>query len=196
MLLPFLLAACGFEPMYAKQSGKQNALLAGVRVEGAPPGRLGQQFRIALEDQLNPEGVMPVDPLYRIQVTFDHTEAAIDTARDGTVSRYNVYLNSNYKLYRISDGVLMTSGSLRHVSSYNNITNEYFSTYVAQEDALERGIVELGKLYRQRLAVYLTQNGGNPKPQVNAVPDAPPPPVPVPLTPGMQDRASPPITRY
>lgn len=181
LIFPLLLTACGFEPLYGKQQGGDaaDALLSGVKVDPIPD-RLGQQFRINLEDQLNPKGIIPPHPRYRLQATLVHTEAGIGVARDGTVSRYNVYLDSAYTLYRTSDGKEMTSGNLRHVSSYNNIINEYFSTYISQEDALKRGIAELSQLYRQRLAAYLTQNDGNPpvyhppeRPANPLIPEAP-----------------------
>lgn len=152
LLLPLALSGCGFEPVYAKREG--SALFAGVQVE-APQTRSGQQLRIALEDELNPGGAA-ARPAYRLVVDLKNSEAAIGVARDGTVSRYNVYLDSAYTLYHIADEKIVTSGQLRHVSSYNNITNQYYSTYVAQEDALKRGVSELGKLYYQRLSAYLS----------------------------------------
>ena len=160
-----MVSACGFEPMYGKQSASGQALFSGVLVETTTAGRIGQQLRIALEDELNPGAAASTQAAYRLVADIKHSEAGIDSARDGTVSRYNVYLISDYKLYRVSDGALMTSGNLRHVSSYSNITNQYFSTYVAAEDGLRRGLLELSKLYRQRLATYITQNDGRPLPQ-------------------------------
>ncbi len=164
LLLPLLvLVGCGFEPMYGRQekTASSGSLLGGIAIEPVS-GRPGQLFTAELEDQLNPQGKVPSDPKYRLQPTLTLREAAIGVARDGTVSRYNIYLDSYYKLYRTSDNQLMTSGNLRHVSSYNNILNEYYSTYVAQEDAYKRGVTELAKLFRQRIGAYLTQNNGNP----------------------------------
>lgn len=154
-----MLMACGFQPMYGQQkSQEENPLLAGVRVDpvNAQNPRMAQMMRVGLEDRLNPGGVVPADAAYRLSVSLSHNEGAIATARDGTVSRYNVYLNSTYKLYRIADGKPVASGKLYNVSGYNNITNQYYATYVAGEDAIRRGITELTELYRQRLGAYLT----------------------------------------
>lgn len=179
LLLAVLLTGCGFQPLYSQQkTGSDNALLAGVKIDPID-GRLGQQFRIRLEDQLNPSGVVPANARYRLNVTLVTSEAGIGVARDGTVSRYNVYLDSNYTLYRLSDGQKMTTGSLRQVSSYNNITNQYYSTYVAQEDAFKRGVDALAQVYRQRLATYLSENDGNP--QAKTITE-PPLKLPVPLS--------------
>lgn len=188
LLLPLLLTACGFEPLYGKHKNA-DILFAGVDIDPIE-GRDGQQFRIALEDELNPGGAMPAKPAYRLSATLKNSESAIDVARDGTVSRYNVYLDSKYTLTRLSDNSVMTAGNLRHVSSYNNITNQYFSTYVSQGDALKRGLAEMSKLYRQRLAAYLTQNDGRPPVQdKNFVPAKKS--LPVPVNPADQNGGSP-----
>lgn len=146
----WLLAGCGFQPVYGNKSTSGAATLAGVQVTSIE-GRMGQQFRADLEDRLNPGGILPAKPQYRLDVTLKTSLAGIGVARDGTISRYNVYLDSTYELYRSEDGQKITSGTLRHASSYNNLTNAYFSTYIAEEDALKRGITELAELYRQRL---------------------------------------------
>lgn len=160
-----VLGACGFEPLYSQsKTQKSQQLLGGISVSPVS-GRPGQLFTAELEDQLNPQGKVPSNPKYRLNTTLTLREAAIGVARDGTVSRYNVYLDSYYQLYRVADGQLMTSGNLRHVSSYNNTLNEYYSTYVAQEDAYKRGVTELAQLFRQRIGTYLTQNNGNPQPE-------------------------------
>lgn len=151
------VSACGFQPLYGKGGSTQNTLLAGVKIDPIP-NRIGQEFRITLEGDLNPGGTVPANPSYRLHATLGISEGAVNVARDGTISRYNVNMESAYKLYRVSDNSLVTSGALRHVSSYNNITNQYFSTYVAQEDASRRGIKELSEMYRQRLAAYLTSD--------------------------------------
>lgn len=150
--------ACGFHPLYAKKSDDSTSasqLLAGVKIDPVG-GRMGQQFRENLEDALNPgKSISSVVP-YRLSVTLTDNATAIDVDPNGLVARYNVYITSHYVLYDAS-GKQLTSGDLSHVSSYNNLTNEYFSTYVSEQDALTRGIVELSEMYRQRLGAYFAQ---------------------------------------
>jgi LPS-assembly lipoprotein len=195
LALPLLwLAACGFQPLYSKNKPETGgALLSGIQIDPVS-GRPGQLFTAELEDQLNPGGRVLANPTYRLVATLTLREAGIGVARDGTVSRYNVYLDSNYQLIRIADKQLMTSGSLHHVSSYNNILNQYYSTYVAQEDAYKRGVTELAQLFRERLGAYLTQNGGNPPvqkepPKANKL-------TILPENPDMQNTIAPPIQPY
>lgn len=146
--------------MYGAKKGAPEASIAGVQVAGiqAEDRRLSQQLRADLEDKLNPSGAVPAHPSYSLSLTLKSSAAAIGVARDGTVSRYNVYLDSEYILTRLADNKEMTKGNLRHVSSYNNLSNQYFSTYVAEQDALKRGLTELSELYRQRLSPFLATN--------------------------------------
>lgn len=154
--LPLWLAGCGFQPLYGKHntSAPDSKLLAGVKIDTIP-GQLGMIFKNQLEDKLNPSGGMPAKPAYRLAVRMDHINVPISVARDGTVSRYNINFNSDYVLYRTADDKPVTSGSLSYITSYNNLTNVYFSTYVSEQDALKRGTTQLAELYRERLATYL-----------------------------------------
>lgn len=169
--LCLLATGCGFHPVYATSPATQQNV-AGVRIEEVSgERRMAQLFKARLEDRLNPDGAVPAQPLYRLSVSLSSTEAAIGVARDGTVSRYNVYLDSNYLLIRNSDGKPFAKGKLRHVSSYNNPTSVYFSTYVAQQDAITRGIAELAELYQQRLSPYLGATGEPPPPSLLLTPE-------------------------
>jgi hypothetical protein len=154
-----LLASCGFKPMYSKQakterSDSDSKVYDGVKVDTIA-GRDGQLLTIELEDALNPEGRVPGRPAYRLAASFSMNEVAIGVGRDATVSRFNLYFDSNYTLYRNSDGKAITSGSIRHIGSYNNAANAYYSTYISRDDGIKRGITELGELYRMRLTSYL-----------------------------------------
>lgn len=155
ILLPLWLAGCGFHPLYGKTSASPDSrLLAGVKIDTIP-GRLGQIFKSDLEDKLNPSGVTPSNPGYRLMVKLDHINIPISVARDGTVSRYNINFTSEYVLFRTADQKPVTSGKIGTITSYNNLTNVYFSTYVSEQDALKRGTIALAELYRARLATYL-----------------------------------------
>jgi LPS-assembly lipoprotein len=158
LLLPVALSACGFQPVYGTPKGTtpDSRLNAGVKIEPIP-GKLGQIFKNHLEDQLSPAGGIPASPAYRLVVKMDYVTVPISVARDGTVSRYNINFNSDYVLYRNADDKPITSGSIGYLTSYNNLTNIYFSTYQSQDDALKRGTLSLAVLYRQRIISYLDE---------------------------------------
>ena len=131
----------------------QAPLAVGIKIV-APNDKMGQQFQQDLEDRLNPGGVTPAKPAYQLTVDLISAPTAIGVARDGTVSRYNVILQSNYTLTNLADET-ERRGTVRHVSSYNNPANQFFSTYISEQDAISRGITELAELYRQRLGALL-----------------------------------------
>ncbi len=165
-LAPLLLAGCGFQPLYAqKPAGDVSKIFAGVKIDSIP-GRDGQQMKAALEDKLNPGGAIPTNPAYRLSVTLKTSVVPIGVARDGTISRYNAYLTSHYTLYRNADSKAITAGDLSYVNSYNNLTNEYYSTYVSEQDAYKRNIVEMAELYRDRLTAYLDAGAPDENPKV------------------------------
>lgn len=199
LALPLLAAGCGFQPVYGNKAHvqqkqavqeDQSQVFAGVTIDPLQ-GRIGNQLQIELEDRLNPEGRIPPDPAYRLVAHLDIREVPIGVARDATVSRFNLYLDSHYTLYRRADGKAVTRGRLRHVGSYNNAANAYFSTYISREDGITRGVTELAELYRVRLASYL--HAGAPVQQIKKD-DAPPPHYYNPAWPGsFQDTIGAPI---
>jgi len=151
-----LLSACGFKPMYGAPSASGVAPSAGVSVETASPDRrISQQFKIDLEDKLNPNGAVPKNAQYKLVASIKSSTSAIGIARDGTISRYNVYLDSDYTLFRTGEEKPVATGKLRHVSSYNNRANQYYSTFVSEQDALKRGVTEMAELFKQRLSPQL-----------------------------------------
>ncbi len=150
-----LLSACGFQTLHGSQNDSAEVMNSGFIIE-APTTPIGRQLKEALEDKLNVRGHADKNAKYRVSVNITATNSGVGVARDGTASRYNITLESLYQVIRMADKKLMFSGNVRHIASYNNQTNNYFSTYVSEQDATRRGINELGEMYRQRIAALLT----------------------------------------
>lgn len=179
-----LISACGFQPVYSKNStdSAQSLIRAGVKVSASAGGaislsanesidnsaysNMSRQFSNNLEDLIGTSS----DPEYKIDVSITQSSSGVGVAKDGTASRYNLVINSSYKLSRISDNKVIDSGSISNFTSYNNPNNQYFSTYVSEQDARKRGIKELAELYRQRLIAFVE------KPKPSASPLSTPPP--------------------
>lgn len=165
------LSACGFQPVYSKSSGisTQSPINAGVRISASADSivsisgsnnnsinssaskSMARQFTNNLEDLIGASSA----PEYKLDVTITVSSVGIGVSRDGTASRYNLVINSSYKLTRIADNKEVDSGSLSNFTSYNNPNNQYFSTYISEQDARKRGISELAELYRQRLIAFV-----------------------------------------
>ncbi|MEK6747061.1 MAG: hypothetical protein AABY33_08535 [Pseudomonadota bacterium] len=175
-LLPIVcclvLASCGFRPVYDKSSAnsEKSIINTGIRVSATASGTtstlptssdasadnssattMARQFSNNLEDMVN----SGASPSYDLNVLINYSNIGVGVARDGTASRYNLVISSTYKLTRISDGKEVGNGTLSSVTSYNNPNNQYFSTYISEQDARKRGIKELAELYRHRLLSFV-----------------------------------------
>ena len=165
------LSSCGFQPVYSKSSGMsaQSPINAGIKISASADSivsisgsnnnsinssastSMSRQFINNLEDLLGTS----VAPEYKLDVSITESNVGIGVSRDGTASRYNLVINSSYKLIHIADNKEVDSGSLSNFTSYNNPNNQYFSTYISERDARKRGISELAELYRQRLVAFV-----------------------------------------
>lgn len=188
LIMLMLLAGCGFHPVYGTSSAlpANSPLREGVRISAGVSGvvtqatettssstdntsnaAMARQFTNNLSDMLPSKDA----PIYELQVSIVQSNVGIGVARDGTASRYNYVLNSSYNLVRIADNKIVDSGSLSNVTSYNNPNNQYFSTYISQQDARRRGIKELAESYRMRLISYIEKQQPISKPLSTPPPD-------------------------
>lgn len=179
LILICVLSACGFEPMAGQstQSYDQQALpaaLARVTIQAKSPESMrmiGQQFRIDLEDLINPSGSEAAKE-YILDVSLAPIVQPGFITPDGKAQRFLVFLQSSYTLTRLSDGKLLESGNMRRNSSYSNLPNSYYSTYIAEQDTIKRLSKELAEQYRMKLASVLSSP---PKTPGNVLPNTPPP---------------------
>lgn len=147
ILIPlFLLAGCGFRPVYGKEYQSERrvatAELAGISVV-TPTDRLGQLLGEELRDAFNPEHVAAEKP-YRLEASATEVNIPLFVAPDGTYGRGNIQFTANYTLVRVADNAPVHSGTLTRMSSYAaSETNAIYASYVAQQDARKRGILEL-----------------------------------------------------
>lgn len=153
-LLP-VPAGCGLRPIYA-QAERQALVptLAAVEVS-QQGGRRGQQFRNALIDELNPDG-LTVPPQYDLQVRLRQESNSLAIQLDNSATRYNLILGADFVLTRRSDGQALYSSATRRVVSYNERGNP-FATLVAQQDAERRAAQEVARQIRVMLSLYFAE---------------------------------------
>lgn len=181
-----LVAACGFTPLYGEKTENGQSpgpILQNIAVQvGIEPSRrlLAQQFKMDLEDRLHAHHSAP--PVYQLQIDLVVTETPISISPDGTVARTNVGVEAALRLIRAGDGVAVYQGRARRTSSYNNISNAFYSAYVSAQDATRRATTGLAEDVELRLAAFFAQNP-TPGPITPApAPPLPPPPVPPPAS--------------
>ncbi|MDC0987647.1 LPS assembly lipoprotein LptE [Alphaproteobacteria bacterium] len=154
----WLLAGCGFEPLYGAkgQSVRVDAALNEISIKPIK-GRSGQQLYNHLLDQLNPRGV-PAHPRYVLVVTASVNKISLGIKRDETATRAKLSLSSNFKLHGSSNNAVVFYGYSQSTNSYNIVDSE-FTTLSAEKDAIDRAARVVSENIKIRLALYLNRIG-------------------------------------
>lgn len=152
-MLPLLLAltACGFHPVHSREfKAQQDIDLSSVQVV-VDNTRFGQLLKAEIERGVNPDYEM-AERLYTLQIGLIQHDIYLFVNPDGTAGRGDIQLDSDYVLKRKIDGKVLQTGHITRVSSYNISETADYATYVSQEDARKRGIIELAQDYKLRLS--------------------------------------------
>ena len=156
LLLPLMLAACGFEAMYGRAADKDvPAEFAFIQIEPIKD-RVGQMLHNHLRDAINPRG-LPAKPRYYLKVTL--TESIQDTAiqRTAFAIRADLVLNAAYTLHDSATGATIANGSAFSSAGYARQIADY-GTLAAEKDARERATRDLAEEIRARLGVYFKRS--------------------------------------
>ena len=154
-LLPLLvLSACGFRPVYGTQYQQERAVgsasLAQIKVV-SDNSRAGQLLKAEIEDRLNPQNI-PAEKRYTLRLGVAEYNIPLFVAPDGTFGRGNIQYSVDYVLTRDADGATINQGGLSRVSSYAaSETNAIYASYVAQQDAKKRGVIEMASDVAMRM---------------------------------------------
>lgn len=145
------LAACGFRPVHGRMyQAEQETSLASVAVQ-VDNTRLGQLLKAEIETGVNPD-YERAEKLYTLSITLSTYDVYLFVNPDGTAGRGDVVFNSNYQLVRNLDRKVLKTGQIKRVSSYNISESADYATYVSEDDARRRGVVELAQDYKLRMS--------------------------------------------
>lgn len=156
-----LLVSCGFTPVYGNVNNIENVniatYLAAVKIHKIK-GATGQLLASALEDRLNPTSSPGVyGEAFELDITLTHKRDSVIVEPDGSISRYNIKLNSKFILQDAETKEELLTGNISRIASYN-VAEEKFAAYVAEQAAVKRAVYELSEDYKQRLAGFFIQN--------------------------------------
>lgn len=159
-LLPvvsFLLAGCGFEPLYGRSSptGAVGPQLNQVEI-AIIPDRAGQQLRNFLIDRFYTNG-RPAEPVHRLDVTLETIRRTLGIEKDATTSRAQLAMTARYQLWDIRANKAVFQGNSRVVTDFNVLLSPYGSV-AAETDAQERGLAQLSDDITTRIALVLRRN--------------------------------------
>jgi LPS-assembly lipoprotein len=152
-LLCLLAAACGFEPLYGEHRGDVvRAELQGVRVASIP-NRSGQLLHRYIEDRIHDDNDT-APALYQLEITLTETRQFFGIQRDLTATYARFVVNGYYLLRDAKTQKPVLSGNTSAYSSYN-IAADPFNSIIAENDARDRAVRNLGDDLIARVSLYL-----------------------------------------
>ena len=148
--------------MYGHRAG--DSVLTHLAAVNISPmrGFLGVAMYNHLRDSLTPGGKLRA-PRYQLNVEFTTNRAALITAKDSQVRRFNLVINANYNLLDIGSGSLLKSGVAHSATNYNVVETSNFATLVAEEAAHLRGVRQISQQIVWALSVFFKQRLSSPK---------------------------------
>lgn len=160
MLLALSLPGCGFQAVYGDPTDTDieiGTYLASTSVVARGSGELGNRLKNNIEDRINPTSEKSLyGRSFILEVAIEAPRTPLGIGRTGTISRYDIMLNSRYTLLDAETRKVLDSGVLRRRASFFNAAEKYAS-YTAEQDAIDRGIKELGEDYKMRLAAFFAE---------------------------------------
>ena len=148
--LTLLLAACGFQPMYAPAGGGQ--AIGPVRIAEIE-GKAGHVLRTELDRILAVENTGGEPALLEITIAEQVTPLGIRI--DESASRAEIRLIANYVLTPPNNAQVMR-GSVVTTVNYD-IPTAAFGEITAQDDARERAAETMAQRFRAELALRMAQ---------------------------------------
>ncbi|MFT6580026.1 MAG: LPS assembly lipoprotein LptE [Alphaproteobacteria bacterium] len=152
----WLLAACGFQPLYGSRgSGSAvEAALADIQIT-LIKDRAGQQLHNYLLDRLNPRGA-PARPRFVLSVVSTISKTELGIERDETATRAKLSLSAKFELKDIASQRILTAGAARSTNSFNIVDSD-FATLSAEKDAIDRAARVVSEEIKTRLSLYLNR---------------------------------------
>ncbi len=137
------LNSCGFQVIYKNNPDKTELnyeeRLASIKIL-AKRKRIDQKLESNLKEALNPNKIQ-VDKKYLLDVMLTKSIAGTIINPTGSSGRNKVTLTANYKLIRILDDELISTGNATVKDDFN-VDNKRFANYVAQEE-IELNLTQL-----------------------------------------------------
>lgn len=156
-LMPAVLGACGFKPVYgtASHDSAVGVALANVQIDPITD-RNGQVLRNNLIDRFYTDG-RPANARYRLAVALAATEEELGIQKDATATRARLRLQASYELIEISTGQVVYRTFSRSIVSFNLLDSQ-FAVLATRQDAYDRGLTELADDIRTRLSLYFARD--------------------------------------
>jgi len=149
--LTLLVAACGFQPMYAPPGG--GPAIGPVQIDEIE-GKAGHVLRTELSRMLAVENGASAPS--QLEITLLEQVTPLGIRLDESATRAELRLIANYVLTPPQAGAQVMRGSVVTVVNYD-IPTAAFGEIAAQDDARERAAETMAQRFRAELALRLAQ---------------------------------------
>jgi len=150
----FMLAACGFKPLY--EAGGSSAQMQGelAAIDVAPiPDRIGQIMRNRLLDRLNASAAQK----YQLTVVLTQSTEGYGVRPDTATTQEQLTVVAAVKLTALSDETVLFEEQMRARTSYDLVLSD-FATLTQREDSARRLVLELAERIHRRLALQFSNS--------------------------------------
>ncbi len=147
----FMLAACGFSPMYASPTGE--SAIGPVQVTSIE-GKAGHVLKTELDRMLRVEAADGGPPAL-LDIALTESVSQLGIRLDESASRAELRLTAAYVLTPAAPGAAPITGRLSSVVNYE-IPLSAFGEIAAQDDARERAAETLAQNMRAELAMRIS----------------------------------------
>ncbi|MBI1207611.1 MAG: hypothetical protein GC191_10030 [Azospirillum sp.] len=155
--LGLLLGACGFRPLYGSRgaTADNSEKLAQVEI-GVIDDRRGQQLRNLLIDRFY-GSTRPTRPAYRLETVLRLEKGGVGLQKDATTTRYKMTVSANYQMTDLTTQQVVFRSASESVVNYN-VLQAQFATFATEQDAIDRGLEQLGDEITTRVALFLDRS--------------------------------------
>lgn len=155
-LLP-LLGGCGFQPLYGTTSSGVGlgSAMASVDIDTIP-GRVGQVVRNELIFATT-GGDEALGKEYRLEIAMRESITSLLVKSNGDTAGSLYGLDADFKLIRVSDNAVLTSGKASSRAAFQRVKSIYANVR-ARRDAEDRAARMLATSIRTRVAAVLSKS--------------------------------------
>ena len=164
LLLPLLVFACGFKPMYGKLSGSDPdlvQLMADIRVDQIT-SVTGRQERLSQLLRNNiPNKISPVasggSSIFSLKASYQVDEEGYGIREDESITLQNLKLLVAYQLVDMRTDTVVLDGNARAIVTYDLVQSD-FSNQAARQSSLSRLSEEAANQIVTRIGTFLKNN--------------------------------------
>lgn len=145
-----VVSACGFTPVYTA-GGTGHALYGEVEIETPPQAKTrGDANAYFLVRNLEERLGRSTAGTYRLELSLSTRSEGQAITADNEITRYSILGSAGYSLIRLSDGMVVASGTETNFTGYS-ATGSTVETLAGERDAFERLMVILADQITTRL---------------------------------------------